>query len=173
MPENGPGTATSSLRRAAHWMLERRRRGGTADRRNSPAIRPPAIARSAMRSSTTSRHGLHVNAGRTRPSSRRPSRPAPSPSWMRAPSAPRASPSARPAVAMTDRGRRRRGADRGRGMRVIATHSGCVTGLAEQLTPTFRRTVNRLETNCHHVFDVPPVGGVLGCLTSGIALSVK
>jgi hypothetical protein len=30
----------------------------------------------------------------------------------------------------------------GRGMRVIATHSGCVAGLAEQLTPTFRRAVN-------------------------------
>jgi FAD/FMN-containing dehydrogenase len=27
-------------------------------------------------------------------------------------------------------------------MRVIATHSGCVTGLAQQLTPTFRRAVN-------------------------------
>jgi len=30
----------------------------------------------------------------------------------------------------------------GRGMRVIATHSGCVAGLAEQLTPTFRSAVN-------------------------------
>jgi hypothetical protein len=49
----------------------------------SPAIRPPAIARSAMRSSTTNRDGLHLNAGRARPSSRRPSRPAPSPSCMR------------------------------------------------------------------------------------------
>jgi FAD/FMN-containing dehydrogenase len=27
-------------------------------------------------------------------------------------------------------------------MRVIATHSGCVAGLAEQLTPTFRSAVN-------------------------------
>jgi hypothetical protein len=30
-------------------------------------------------------------------------------------------------------------------MRVIATHSGWVTGLAQQLTPTFRRAVNLLE----------------------------
>jgi hypothetical protein len=30
-------------------------------------------------------------------------------------------------------------------MRVIATQSGCVTGLAQQLTPTFRRAVNLLE----------------------------
>ena len=30
----------------------------------------------------------------------------------------------------------------GRGMRVIVTHSRCVTGLAQQLTPTFRRAVN-------------------------------
>jgi hypothetical protein len=69
MPENGPETATCSLRRATPWMLESRRRGGMADRPNSPAIRPPAIARSAMRSSTTSRCSLHLNAGRTRPSS--------------------------------------------------------------------------------------------------------
>jgi len=50
-----------------------------------------------------------------------------------------------PAVAATDRGRGRWGADSGRGMRVIATHSGWVTGLAQQLTPTFRRAVNLLE----------------------------
>jgi hypothetical protein len=57
--------------------------GGRGPRtRDSPAIRPPAVARSAMGSSTASRHGLHLNAGRTRPS-----RPAPSPSCMRAPPA--------------------------------------------------------------------------------------
>ena len=57
--------------------------GGRGPRtRDSPAVRPPAVARSAMGSSTASRHGLHLNAGRTRPS-----RPAPSPSCMRAPPA--------------------------------------------------------------------------------------
>jgi hypothetical protein len=54
-----------------------------------------------------------------------------------------------PAVAATDRGRRARDAR-------YCTHSGRATGLAQQLTPTFRRAVNLLETNCH-VFDVPPI----------------
>jgi hypothetical protein len=35
-----------------------------------------------------------------------------------------------------------------------------VTGLAQQLTPTFRRAVNLLKTNFQHVFDVPPVGAI-------------
>lgn len=39
-----------------------------------------------------------------------------------------------------------------------------VTGLAKQLTPTFRRAVNLVETNFHHVFDVPPVGAHGGAL---------
>jgi hypothetical protein len=39
---------------------------------------------------------------------------------------------------------------------------GCVTGLAEQLTPTFRRAVNLLETDYHHVFDVPAIACVQG-----------
>ncbi|MGA3079311.1 MAG: hypothetical protein ABSG56_37230, partial [Bryobacteraceae bacterium] len=59
-----------------------------------------------------------------------------------------------PAVAATDYGRRGRDGPpaSGCGLRV----NGARSGLAQQLTPTFRRAVNLLETNCH-VFDVPPI----------------
>jgi hypothetical protein len=63
-------------------------------------------------------------------------------------------------------------ADCGRAEVIVPAHlrhgrAGCAllppirdVWLAQQLTPTFRRAVNLLETNFYHVFDVPPIACV-------------
>ena len=121
-----------------------------------PKLCPGSIARRncAVRVQAARRHPCEVAARRrprlTRTNIGRDPRVVRAQIAEAAPSAPRPSPP--PAGGCGD------------GPRAIATHSACVTGLAQQLTPTFRRAVNLLKTNFQHVFDVPPVGGYMGVL---------